>query len=97
LDAGPGNLQYQEIRRRTVALNSEQEALYKKTMQEVRKQLSSLDAQIEKELALVREKLAALQEQKKTYRLILEGTARLLGLEMELEEEEEKITDMPKV
>jgi hypothetical protein len=80
-----------------VALNSEQEALYKKTMQEVRKQLSSLDAQIEKELALVREKLAALQEQKKTYRLILEGTARLLGLEMELEEEEEKITDMPKV
>lgn len=80
-----------------MALNSEQEALYKKTMQEVRKQLSSLDAQIEKELALVREKLAALQEQKKTYRLILEGTARLLGLEMELEEEEEKITDMPKV
>jgi sulfur transfer protein SufE len=80
-----------------VALNTEQEALYKKTMQEVRKQLSSLDAQIEKELALVREKLAALQEQKKTYRLILEGTARLLGLEMELEEEEEKITDMPKV
>ncbi|MGB9005525.1 MAG: hypothetical protein WCB96_07370 [Candidatus Aminicenantales bacterium] len=80
-----------------MALNTEQEALYKKTMQEVRKQLSSLDAQIEKELSLVREKLAALQEQKKTYRLILEGTARLLGLEMELEEEEGKITDMPKV
>jgi sulfur transfer protein SufE len=80
-----------------VALNTEQEALYKKTMQEVRKQLAGLDAQIEKELQLVREKLAALQEQKKTYRLILEGTAKLLGLEMELEEEEEKITDMPKV
>lgn len=80
-----------------MALNTEQEALYKKTMQEVRKQLSSLDAQIEKELALVREKLAALQEQKKTYRLILEGTAKLLGLDMELEEEEGKITDMPKV
>jgi len=80
-----------------VALNTEQEALYKKTMQEVRKQLAALDAQIEKELQLVREKLAALQEQKKTYRLILEGTAKLLGLDMELEEEEEKITDMPKV
>jgi hypothetical protein len=80
-----------------VALNTDQEALYRKTMQEVRKQLSALDAQIEKELQLVREKLAALQEQKKTYRLILEGTAKLLGLEMELEEEEEKITDMPKV
>jgi uncharacterized protein YdiU (UPF0061 family) len=80
-----------------VALNTEQEALYKKTMQEVRKQLAGLDAQIEKELQLVREKLAALQEQKKTYRLILEGTAKLLGLEMELEDEEEKITDMPKV
>ncbi len=80
-----------------MALNTEQEALYKKTMQEVRKQLASLDGQIEKELALVREKLAALQEQKKTYRLILEGTAKLLGLEMEIEEDEEKITDMPKV
>ncbi len=80
-----------------MALNTEQEALYKKTMQEVRKQLAGLDAQIEKELQLVREKLAALQEQKKTYRLILEGTAKLLGLEMELEDEEEKITDMPKV
>ena len=68
-----------------------------KTMQEVRKQLAALDGQIEKELQLVREKLAALQEQKKTYRLVLEGTAKLLGLEMELEEEEEKITDMPKV
>jgi sulfur transfer protein SufE len=80
-----------------VALNTEQEALYKKTMQEVRKQLAGLDGQIEKELQLVREKLAALQEQKKTYRLILEGTAKLLGLETDLEEEEEKITDMPKV
>ena len=78
-------------------LNTDQEALYRKTMQEVRKQLASLDGQIEKELQLVREKLAALQEQKKTYKLILEGTAKLLGLEMEIEEEGEKITDMPKV
>jgi len=66
-------------------------------MQEVRKQLATIDAQIERELQIVREKLAALQESKKSYRLILEGTAKLLGLETDLEEDEEKITDMPKL
>jgi hypothetical protein len=80
-----------------VALNPDQENLYKKTMQEVRKQLATIDAQIERELQIVREKLAALQESKKSYRLILEGTAKLLGLETDLEEDEEKITDMPKL
>ena len=81
----------------TVALNPDQENLYKKTMQEVRKQLAAIDAQIERELQIVREKLAALQESKKSYRLILEGTAKLLGLETDLEDDEEKITDMPKI
>jgi len=66
-------------------------------MQEVRKQLGAIDGQIERELQIVREKLAALQESKKSYRLILEGTAKLLGLETDLEEDEEKITDMPKL
>ncbi len=80
-----------------MALNPDQENLYKKTMQEVRKQLASIDAQIERELQIVRDKLAALQESKKNYRLILEGTAKLLGLETDLEEDEEKITDMPKL
>lgn len=80
-----------------MALNPDQENLYKKTMQEVRKQLAAIDAQIERELQIVREKLAALQESKKSYRLILEGTAKLLGLETDIEEDEEKITDMPKL
>ncbi len=80
-----------------MALNPDQENLYKKTMQEVRKQLATIDAQIERELQIVREKLATLQESKKSYRLILEGTAKLLGLETDLEEDEEKITDMPKL
>ena len=80
-----------------MALNPDQENLYKKTMQEVRKQLASIDAQIERELQIVREKLAALQESKKSYRLILEGTAKLLGLETELEDDEEKITELPKL
>ncbi|MCJ7610992.1 MAG: hypothetical protein MUP19_01915 [Candidatus Aminicenantes bacterium] len=80
-----------------MALNPDQENLYKKTMQEVRKQLGAIDGQIERELQIVREKLAALQESKKSYRLILEGTAKLLGLETDLEEDEEKITDMPKL
>jgi ABC-type Zn uptake system ZnuABC Zn-binding protein ZnuA len=85
------------VKENDVALNPDQENLYKKTMQEVRKQLAAIDAQIERELQIVREKLAALQESKKSYRLILEGTAKLLGLETDIEEDEEKITDMPKL
>jgi hypothetical protein len=92
-----GNPRPSLIKETNVALNPDQENLYKKTMQEVRKQLGAIDAQIERELQIVREKLAALQESKKSYRLILEGTAKLLGLETDLEEDEEKITDMPKL
>lgn len=70
-------------------LSKEQEELYKKTMQEAKRQLESVDALIEKELQKVREKLAELQESKKSYRMIYEGTAKLLGVESELEDEEE--------
>ena len=70
-----------------MSLNNDQEGLYKKTMQEVRKQLASIDSQIEKELQLVREKLAALQESKKSLKMVYEGTAKLLGIELESEEE----------
>ncbi len=70
-------------------LSKEQEELYKKTMQEAKRQLESVDALIEKELQKVREKLAELQESKKSFRMIYEGTAKLLGVESELEEEEE--------
>jgi hypothetical protein len=72
-----------------MALSKEQEDLYKKTMQEAKRQLEGVDALIEKELQKVREKLAELQESKKSFRMIYEGTAKLLGIESELETDEE--------
>jgi hypothetical protein len=70
-------------------LSKEQEDLYKKTMQEAKRQLEGVDTLIEKELQKVREKLAELQESKKSCRMIYEGTAKLLGVESELEDEDE--------
>jgi uncharacterized protein YoxC len=70
-----------------MSLNKEQEDLYKKTMEEVKHQLDGIDAQVEKELLKVRERLAELQESKKSLKMIFDGAAKLLGLEVEQEEE----------
>jgi len=71
-----------------MALNKEQEELYKRTMDEAKRQLETIDAQIEIELQKVREKLAELQESKRSFKMIYEGTAKLLGLEVGPEDEE---------
>ena len=71
-------------------LNKEQENLYKKTMEEARKQLKDIDAQMEKEIQKLREKLAHIQESKKYFKQIYEGAAKLLGVEIEEEKKEEK-------
>ncbi len=70
-----------------MALTKEQEQFYKKTMEETKKQLEEIDSQMEKELQKIREKLAELQVAKKSLRQIYEATAKLLGVESELEEE----------
>jgi uncharacterized protein YoxC len=72
-----------------MSLNKDQEELYKKTMDEVRKQLDGIDEEVEKELQKVRKRLAELQESKKSLKMVMEGTAKLLGIEIEAEEEEE--------
>lgn len=69
-------------------LSKDQEDLYRKTMDEVKRQLDDIDNQVEKELQKVRERLAHLQESKKSLKMVYEGTAKLLGIEMEAEEEE---------
>ncbi len=71
-----------------MSLNKDQEDLYKKTMEEVRRQLDGIDEEVEKELQKVRKRLAELQESKKSLRMVMEGTAKLLGIEIEPEEEE---------
>lgn len=72
-----------------MALSKDQEDLYRKTMDEVKKQLDSIDSLVEQELQKVREKLAQLQESKKTLKMVYEGTAKLLGIDADLEGETE--------
>ncbi len=72
-----------------MTLSKEQEELYKRTMDEVKRDLDAIDEEVENELQTVRKRLADLQEKKKSLRMVLEGTAKLLGIEIEEEEEEE--------
>jgi len=73
-----------------MALSEEQKNIYKKSMEEAKKQLESIDVQMEEELQRVREKLAKIQESKKWYRQVYLGAANLLGIKVELEEEKEE-------
>jgi hypothetical protein len=70
-----------------MALNKEQEEIYKKAMDEAKKELDNVDSNMQEEIQKARQKLAELQESKKHYRQIYEGTALLLGIEVEPEEE----------
>jgi ElaB/YqjD/DUF883 family membrane-anchored ribosome-binding protein len=72
-----------------MSLSKEQEDLYRKTMDEAKRQLDGIDSMVEKELQKVREKLADLQQAKKSFKMIYEGTAKLLGIETEADEDEE--------
>jgi replicative DNA helicase len=71
-----------------MGLSKDQEELYKRTMSEVKRQLDNLDDEVEKELQKVRRRLAELQESKKSLKMVYEGTAKLLGIEVESEEED---------
>jgi hypothetical protein len=72
-----------------MALTKEQEDLYKKTMNEAKTQLDGIDGEMEKELQKARERLAKLQESKKSFKQIYVGTAELLGIEVDIEEDDE--------
>jgi len=74
-----------------MALSKDQEELYRRTMDDVKKQLDSIDDDVEKELQKVRKRLAELQESKKNLKMIYEGTAKLLGIELPSEEEEDAV------
>ena len=71
-----------------MGLSKEQEELYRRTMDEVKRQLDNLDEEVEKELQKVRKRLAELQDSKKNLKMVYEGTAKLLGMELEAEEED---------
>jgi len=79
-----------------MGIYKDQEELYKKTLEDVRSQLSDIDAEVEKELQRVRQTLAQLQEQKKSLKMVYEGIAKLLGIESDLEDDSAE-TSIPKM
>jgi len=73
-----------------MGLTKKQEDLYRQTMEEAKSQLDTIDEEMEKEIQKARERLAKLQESKESFRQLYEGAARLLGVEIEAKENEEK-------
>lgn len=74
-------------------LSKEQKELYQKTMKEIEKQLASIDEYIEEEIKKLKERLKEVQERKKALKNTYLGLAKLLGMEIEDEEEEKNIQE----
>jgi hypothetical protein len=72
-----------------MAIGKEQMQFYQQTLDVTRKQISDLNRQIEEELARVKERLAELQNAKNAAKQIYDGACRILGIENDLEKEDE--------
>ena len=71
-----------------MALSKDQTEFYQRTLEMTRRQIADLDAQIEEELARVKEKLAGLQSAREAARQIYDGACKMLGVENELENDD---------
>ncbi len=74
-----------------MALSNDQQQFYRQTLEMTKKQIGDLNAQIEEELAKVKERLAELQNAKNAAKQIYDGACRILGVENDLEKEEEAV------
>jgi 5-bromo-4-chloroindolyl phosphate hydrolysis protein len=72
-----------------MALSKDQTQFYQQTLEMTRRQINDLNHQIEEELAKVKERLAELQNSKNAAKQIYDGACRILGIENDLEKEEE--------
>jgi hypothetical protein len=72
-----------------MALSKDQHQFYQHTLDMTRKQIDDLNAQIEAELAKVKERLAELQNAKNAAKQIYDGACKILGVENDLEKDEE--------
>jgi ElaB/YqjD/DUF883 family membrane-anchored ribosome-binding protein len=72
-----------------MALSDEQAKFYNQTLEMTRKQIDDLNAQIEEELSKVKERLADLQARKNAAKQIYDGACKMLGVENDLEKNEE--------
>ena len=82
------------LKENMMALSKEQEDLYRKTMEEAKGQLETIDDEMEKEIQKARERLAKLQESKRSFRQLYEGAARLLGVKIEEEDDSEQTSGL---
>ena len=74
-----------------MAPSKEQTQFYQQTLEMTRRQISDLNNQIEEELAKVKERLAELQNAKNAAKQIYDGACKILGVENDLEKEEEDL------
>jgi hypothetical protein len=72
-----------------MTLSEEQAQFYRQTLEITRRQVSELDAQIEEELAKVKERLADLQAKKNAAKQMHDGACKILGVDNELERPED--------
>ena len=72
-----------------MALSKDQIQFYQQTLEMTRRQINDLNAQIEEELAKVKERLAELQNSKNAAKQIYDGACKILGIENDLEKDEE--------
>jgi len=68
-----------------MALSEEQLRFYQNTLEVTKKQILDLNAQIEEELARVKERLGELQNARNAAKQIYDGACRILGIENDLE------------
>jgi hypothetical protein len=73
-----------------MALSKEQAQFYQQTLEMTRKQIHDLNGQIEDELAKVKERLADLQQAKNAAKQIYDGACKILGVENDLDKDEEQ-------
>jgi hypothetical protein len=74
-------------------LTEEEERTYRQTLEVALRQLEEIDEQIERELELVKERLAALQDKRKAALQMYDAACTMLGIENELQGYEEESSD----
>jgi ribosomal protein L11 len=74
-----------------MALSNDQQQFYRQTLEMTKRQIGDLNSQIEEELAKVKERLAELQNAKNAAKQIYDGACKILGVENDIEKEEESV------
>lgn len=70
-----------------MALSKDQAHFYQQTLEMTRRQIADLNAQMEEELAKVRERIESLRTSLDAAKQIYDGACKILGIENDLEKE----------